>query len=205
MTRMKILLAALAAVLLSSAIPAAAAPLGPDVAVLQIRVGKEKALQRVVIGLYDETTPLTAANFKELIRKKFYNGMRFSRVFPGAFVQTGDPASRHGQSTRSGTGGPGYTIPAEIKLPHAKASVAMARLPDDINPAKNSNGSQFYACLTPLPKLDGKFTVFGEVLEGLDVLEAISKLHTNSNDFPLQKVVIKSITLEPRIAPPTGQ
>jgi cyclophilin family peptidyl-prolyl cis-trans isomerase len=159
----------------------------------------------VVIGLYDEATPLTVANFKELIRKKFYNGLRFHRVFPGSFVQTGDPSSRHGQADRTGTGGPGYTIPAEIKLRHEKAAVAMARLPDDINPAKNSNGSQFYACLAPLPKLDGKYTVFGQVLEGLDILENISTLPTNSNDFPLPKVVIKSITLEPRVAAPANQ
>ena len=195
------LLLALAAGLL----PCAAAPLGPDVAVLQIRVGKEKQLQRVVIGLYDEAAPLTVANFKELIRKKFYNGLRFHRVFPGSFVQTGDPLSRHGQADRTGTGGPGYTLPAEIKLPHEKAAVAMARPADDINPAKSSNGSQFYACLTALPKLDGKYTVFGQVLEGLDVLENISTLPTNSNDFPLPKVVIKSITLQPRVATPANQ
>jgi cyclophilin family peptidyl-prolyl cis-trans isomerase len=195
------LLLALAAALL----PCAAAPLGPDVAVLSIRIGNEKQLQRVVIGLYDEATPLTVANFKELIRKKFYNGLRFHRAFPGSFVQTGDPSSRHGQADRTGTGGPGYTIPAEIKLRHEKAAVAMARLPDDINPARNSNGSQFYACLAPLPKLDGKYTVFGQVLEGLDILENISTLPTNSNDFPLPKVVIKSITLEPRVAAPANQ
>ena len=195
------LLLALAAALL----PCAAAPLGPDVAVLSIRIGNEKQLQRVVIGLYDEATPLTVANFKELIRKKFYNGLRFHRAFPGSFVQTGDPSSRHGQADRTGTGGPCYTIPAEIKLRHEKAAVAMARLPDDINPARNSNGSQFYACLAPLPKLDGKYTVFGQVLEGLDILENISTLPTNSNDFPLPKVVIKSITLEPRVAAPANQ
>ncbi len=182
-----------------------AAPLGPDVAVLQIRIGKEKQLQRVVIGLYDEATPLTVANFKELVRKKFYNGLRFHRVFPGAFVQTGDPSSRHGQADRTGTGGPGYTLPAEIKLRHEKGSVAMARLPDGINPAKNSNGSQFYACLKPLPKLDGQYTVFGEVLEGLDVLDYISNQSTNSNDFPLPKIVIKSIVMEPRVAAPANQ
>jgi len=112
--------------------------------------------------------------------------------------------SRWGQADRTGTGGPGHTLPAEIKLPHAKGSVAMARLPDNINPAKNSNGSQFYACLAPLPKLDGKYTVFGEVIEGLEILDAISKLPTNSNDFPLQKVVIKSIKLESRLAPPAN-
>ncbi len=180
---------------------AAAATLGPDVAVLEIRFGREKQPRRVAIALYDEAAPLTVANFKELIRRKFYNGLRFHRVFPASFVQTGDPKSRHGQAERTGTGGPGYTIPAEIRLPHAKGAVAMARLPDNINPSKNSNGSQFYACLEPLPKLDGKYTVFGEVVEGLDVLEAISKLPTNSNDFPLPKVVIKSIKLESRLAP----
>ena len=182
-----------------------AAPLGPDVAVLQIRIGKSKELQRVVIGLYDDTTPVTAANFKELVRKKFYNGLRFHRVFPGAFVQVGDPSSRHGQADRTGTGGPGYTLPAEIKLHHEKGSVAMARLPDKINPAKNSNGSQFYACLKPMPKIDGQYTVFGEVLEGLDVLDYISNQPTNSNDFPLPIIVIKSIVLEARVAPPANQ
>lgn len=180
--------------------PVAAAPLGPDVAVLQIRIGKSKELQRVVIGLYDGAAPLTAANFKELVRKKFYNGLRFHRVFPGSFVQTGDPSSRHGQADRTGTGGPGYTIPAEINLRHVTGSVAMARLPDGINPARNSNGSQFYACLKPLPKLDGQYTVFGEILEGLYVFDYISNLPTDSNDFPLQKVVIKSISIQPRAA-----
>lgn len=183
---------------------AQAAPLGPDVAVLNIRVGKAKELQRVVIGLYDTSTPVTVANFKDLVRKKFYNGLQFHRVFPGSFVQTGDPSSRHGQADRTGTGGPGYTIPAEIKLHHEKGSVAAARLPDNINPAKNSNGSQFYACLKPLPKLDGQYTVFGEILEGLDVLDYISNQPTNSNDFPLQKIVIKSIVIEPRVAPPAN-
>jgi cyclophilin family peptidyl-prolyl cis-trans isomerase len=80
----------------------------------------------------------------------------------------------------------------------------MARLPDSINPAKNSNGSQFYVALKPLPKLDGQFTVFGKVLEGLDVLDYISNQPTNSNDFPLQKIVIKSIVIESRVAPPAN-
>lgn len=192
-------------ILAAGMLTAHSAPLGPDVAVLQIRVGKAKELQRVVIGLYDTSTPVTVANFKELVRKKFFNGLRFHRALPGILVQTGDPFSRHGQADRTGTGGPGFTIPAEIKLRHDKASVAMARLPDPINPAKNSNGSQFYACLVPLPKLDGQFTVFGEVLEGLDVLEYISNQPTNSNDFPLPKIVIKSIVIEPRVAPPASQ
>jgi len=196
---MKTLVALLLAAFVVNA-AASQAPFGPEVAVFKIRIGKQKQLQRVVMGLYDESAPITVANFKALVRRKFYNGLRFHRVFPGSFVQTGDPQSRWGQSDTSGTGGPGYTIPAEIKLRHDKGSVAMSRLPDDINPAKNSNGSQFYACIAPLPKLDGKFAVFGEILEGLDILEAISKQPTNSNDFPLQKIAIHSITLQPREA-----
>jgi len=199
---MKHLLALLlAAISLTSS--ALAATLGPDVAVMEIRVGKEKETRQVVIGLYDESAPYTVENFKTLIQKKFYNGLRFHRIFPGSFVQTGDPSSRWGHAEKTGTGGPGYTLPSEIKLKHDKGAIAMARLPDKINPAKNSNGSQFYICLTPLPKLDGQYTVFAKVLEGLDVLEAISDEPTNSDDFPLQKIVIKSIFLQPRDTTPT--
>lgn len=177
---------------------AMAATLGPDVAIMEIRMGKEKQTRQVILGLHDESAPYTVENFKTLVRKKFYNGLRFHRIFPNSFVQTGDPSSRRGQTEKTGTGGPGYTLPAEIKLKHNKGSVAMARLPDKINPAKNSNGSQFYICLTPLPKIDGQYTVFAQVLEGLEVLEAISNEPTNSDDFPLPKIVIKSIVLQPR-------
>lgn len=182
-----------------------AATIGPEVAVVEIQFGREKQTQQVVIGLYDSLAPLTVANFKELSRKKFYNNMRFHRVFPNSLVQTGDPNSRRGDNDRSGTGGPGYTVPAEFGGAHTRGAVAMSRLPDHLNPTKASNGSQFYTCLAPMPKLDGKYTVFGEVLEGLDVLEAISNQPTDSNDFPLAKIVIKSITIQPRFVQPTRQ
>jgi len=199
---MKHLLALLlAAISLTSS--ARAASLGPDVAVMEVRIGKEKQTRQVVIGLYDESAPYTVENFKTLIQKKFFNGLRFHRIFPGSLVQTGDPSSRWGHAEKTGTGGPGYTLPSEIRLKHEKGAIAMARLPDKINPAKNSNGSQFYVCLTPLPKLDGHYTVFAKVLEGLDVLEAISNEPTNSDDFPLPKIVIKSIVLQPRDTTPT--
>lgn len=177
-----------------------AATMGPEVAVMEIQVGKEKKTQQVVIGLYDTQAPLTVANFKQLCQKKFYNGMRFHRAFPSTMVQTGDPLSRYGDADRSGTGGPGYTLTQEIGGNHVRGTVAMSRLPDNINPTKASNGSQFYICLAPLPKLDGKYTVFGEVLEGLDVLDYVSNQPTDSNDFPLAKIVIKSITIQPRYA-----
>lgn len=182
-----------------------AATIGPDVAVMDVRVGKEKESRRVVIGLYDSTTPLTVANFKELVGNNFYRGLRFHRIFPGSLVQTGDPKSRHGEADRSGTGGPGYTIPAEIGLKHIRGAVAMSRLSDTVNPARASNGSQFYVCLTEMPKLNGKYTVFGEILEGMDVLEAISNEQTDSNDFPLAKIEIKSMVIQPRFAPSTSE
>jgi cyclophilin family peptidyl-prolyl cis-trans isomerase len=194
---MKILISVVAIVLAALGL-SSAATVGPEVAVMQIKIGKERALQQVVIGLYDDAAPATVANFKELCRRRFYNGMRFHRVFPSALVQTGDPMSRRGVADRSGTGGPGYTIPAELGRNHVRGTVAMSRLGDTVNPSKASNGSQFYVCLTPMPKLDGKYTVFGEVLEGLDVLDSISNQPSDSNDFPLAKIVIKSITIQPR-------
>ena len=122
--------------------------------------------------------------------------MSFHRLFAHRLVQTGDPKSRHGESDRSGTGGPGYTIPAEIRLKLEAGSVAASRLPDSINPTRASNGSQFFVAIEPMPELNGQYTVFGKVTEGLDVLDAISGIPVDSNDFPLDKVVIQSIRLQ---------
>jgi cyclophilin family peptidyl-prolyl cis-trans isomerase len=201
---MKRLTAIFFALFAAAAIGSAAPELGPDVAVVHVLIGKERKPQTIVIGLYDSAAPLTVANFKELIHRKFYNGIRFHRVYPNSFVQTGDPKSRWGDHDLTGTGGPGYTVPAEIGLKNGIGAVGMARLPDSINPAKASNGSQFYFCLAPLPKLDGQYTVFGQVLSGMDVLGVISNEAADANDFPLAKVVIKSITISPRNAGPAS-
>ena len=173
--------------------------LGPDVVVMDIKIGKERDLRRVVIGLYDGAAPPHAENVTELARTRYYKGMQFHRAFPGTLVQTGDPYSRRGPNVRTGTGGPGWTIPAEIRLPHKKGSIAAARLDNKINPARVSNGSQFYVSLKPMPALNGQYTVFGRVLEGLEHLEEISRQRTDRNNFPLEKVVIKRIVLEPRV------
>ena len=190
------LLTVLACLLLAPALHAQT--LGPDIVVMDLKVGKERDLRRVVVGLYDSAAPLHAENFKELVRTRYYKGMQFHRAFPGTLVQTGDPYSRRGPGIRTGTGGPGWTIPAEIRLPHKKGSVAAARLDNKINPARVSNGSQFYVTLKSIPDLNGQYTVFGRVLEGLEHLEEISRLPTDRNNFPLEKVVIKRIVLEPR-------
>ena len=195
--RTRILAIFSAAALLAGATAGRAQSLGPEVAIVTIKVGKEKALQRVVIGLYDGSAPLHVQNFKDLVQRRYYNGMRFHRAFPGTLLQTGDPYSKHGPTDRTGTGGPSYTVPAEIRLPHKKGSIAMSRVDGKINPARVSNGSQFYICLKDQPKLNGEYSVFGRVLDGTDVLEAISRKNTDANNFPLEKIVIKSIILEP--------
>lgn len=174
------------------------APIGPDVAVMLIKIGREKQPQRVVIGLYEDAAPKAVANLRELCRRRYYNGMRFHRVFENYLVQTGDPYSRRGDNERSGTGGPGYTVPAEIKRKHIRGAVAASRLEDKVNPTRASNGSQFYVTLQATPQLDGKYTVFGEVIEGIEVLDYISGRPANSNDFPLEKIVITSIKIVPR-------
>lgn len=183
---------------------------GPQVAVMLVKVKKQKKPERIVIELREDAAPATVANFKQLAGKHYYDGMRFHRLFPHQLVQTGDPKSRQGvavsvlqkvgldlgDSDRTGTGGPGYTLPAEIHLKLEKGSVATARLPDTINPTRASNGSQFFVSLEPMSQLNGQYTVFGRVVEGLEVLDAISTLPVNSNDFPIDKIVIQSIRVE---------
>lgn len=124
----------------------------------------------IVIELYPSVAPKTVENFETLIKKGFYNGLTFHRVVPGFVVQGGDPNG-------NGTGGPGYTVPAEISTTekHLRGTVAMARTGDEVNPERRSSGSQFYICLEPQPFLDGKYTIFGGVVEGMDVVDKIKK------------------------------
>jgi cyclophilin family peptidyl-prolyl cis-trans isomerase len=186
---------------------------GPQVAVMTIAFPKKKKkteTARVVIQLDDRSAPAASENFRTLIARRYYDGMRFHRAFPHQLVQTGDPKSRLGvavsalqkvgleigDADRVGTGGPGYTLPPEIRLKLDKGAVAAARLPDTINPARLSNGSQFFVCIAPMPQLNGQYTVFGHVTEGLDVLDAISASPTDSNDFPSDDILIRTIRME---------
>jgi len=117
---------------------------------------------RIVIEFYPKDAPNTVDNFIKLANKGFYNGLTFHRVEPGFVVQGGDPSG-------DGTGGPGYTIKAEFnQQKHLTGTVAMARAehPD-------SAGSQFYICLAPQPYLDGQYTVFGQVIEGMEIVKGI--------------------------------
>ena len=176
-----------------------------DVALLTFQIGKDKkSIKQAAIEFYGADAPLTVANFEKLARKKYYDGLAIHRVFPHLLLQMGDPLSRRHERAKVGTGGPGYTIPPEIHRKHIKGAVAAARLGDKINPSRLSNGSQFLICLAPMPSYDGKYTVFGEVIWGLDGLDDISQSPVDTNDNPLQRVEIKSIKILPREQLPSG-
>ncbi|MGC8653028.1 MAG: peptidylprolyl isomerase [Candidatus Kryptoniota bacterium] len=144
----------------------------------------------IIIKLYDDAAPLHSANFRKLVSKGFYNGLQFHRIVPGFVIQGGDPNSRGTNKSTYGEGGPGYTIPAEIGKPHLRGSVGMAREGDEVNPQRQSNGSQFYICVRDLPRLDGKYTIFGEVVRGMDVVDRIDSLKRDERDIPVSPVYI---------------
>jgi cyclophilin family peptidyl-prolyl cis-trans isomerase len=141
-----------------------------DVLVLETSVGT------LAIELFPADAPRTVANLRKLVARGFYDSLTFHRIVPGFVIQGGDPNSRDWNPFNDGEGGPGYTIPAEIRRPHVRGAVAMARKPDEMNPARESNGSQFYIALRDLPHLDGAYTVFGQVLAGWDTVERLAAL-----------------------------
>ncbi|AIQ25199.1 peptidyl-prolyl cis-trans isomerase [Paenibacillus sp. VTT E-133280] len=113
----------------------------------------------VLIDLFDQDAPNTVANFEKLAKDGFYNGLTFHRVIPGFVAQGGCPNG-------TGSGGPGYTINCEINPnKHERGTLAMAHA------GKNTGGSQFYICYAPQPHLDGVHTVFGKVVEGMDLVD----------------------------------
>lgn len=182
---------------MSLATPAAfsAEPASDQVALITIRIDDQDQLLHAVLEFYDADAPQTVENFKKLSRKGFYNGIAFHRVFAHTLVQAGDPLSRHKTRTLVGTGGPGYTLQPEIHRKHTAGAVAMARLSDNLNPGRVSSGSQFYVCLKPMANLDGQYTVFAHVAEGMEDLDKLSQLPADSNDNPLGRAVIKSVKI----------
>jgi cyclophilin family peptidyl-prolyl cis-trans isomerase len=149
------------------------------------------------VKLYSKT-PKHRDNFAKLVSENYYDGIRFHRVIEGFMIQTGDPFSRDTAKINAwGTGGPDYTVPAEFvnEYWHKKGALAAARKGDLANPKKASSGSQFYivhdenACL----HLDGQYSIFGEVIEGLEVIDVIAAVATDPYDRPYEDVIIKSI------------
>ena len=153
----------------------------------------------VVIQLRPDAAPQTVANFKEKILSGEYEGTAVHRVIPRFIVQMGDPLTRSDQDRdRWGTGGNKDTLPPEIKLKHSKGAVAMARIPDaSANPSKRSSAYQFYITLGKQARLDGDYTVFGQVTQGLDVIEKISRAVADTNDAPVRRYEIVSTRMVP--------
>lgn len=152
----------------------------------------------MTVKLYAET-PLHRDNFVKLAKSGFYDGLLFHRIIKGFMIQGGDPFTRDSSKVAQyGTGGPGYTIPAEIVAgkTHKKGALAAARRGDQVNPAKESSGSQFYIVQDAegCSHLDGEYTIFGEVVTGLDVIDKIASERTDFRDRPVRKVQIVSIT-----------
>ncbi|MCG8376361.1 MAG: peptidylprolyl isomerase [Chlorobiales bacterium] len=144
----------------------------------------------ITLSLYDDT-PQHKKNFEKLVKENYYDGIRFHRVIEGFMIQTGDPLSRSDDNRMlHGTGGPDYRIPAEIKHPNLKGSLAAAR---DNNPQKASSGSQFYINQADNDFLDGEYTVFGMVTDGLDVVDKIATVEKDFNDNPVDPVTIETI------------
>ncbi len=149
------------------------------------------------IKLYKETK-LHRDNFVKLASENFYDGILFHRIIKGFMIQAGDPLSKDTTQMDSwGTGGPGYTIPAEIlpQFKHKKGALAAARRGDAANPQRESSGSQFYIVQDPATcaQLDGDYTVFGETISGLDIIDKIASVPTGRRDIPVNPVVIISI------------
>lgn len=165
-----------------------------SIAVLNTNMGT------IEIELYEDQMPITAGNFKKLVNEGYYDGIQFHRVIEGFMIQGGDPITKTDEVLRYGTGGPGYSIPDEHiksdKLTNVRGTISMA------NSGPESGGSQFFINLVDninldfdKPPLSSKHPVFGKVVSGMEVVDAIGQVDTNMNNFPTEPVVIESATI----------
>lgn len=154
-----------------------------------------------ILELFEDTMPITAGNFIKLAEEGYYDGILFHRVIPGFMIQGGDPITKTAEVARYGTGGPGYAIPDEHvageHLSNVRGTISMA------NSGPNSGGSQFFinvANNTPLDfdkePLSSKHPVFGQIISGMEVVDAISTVATNERDLPVEPVVIEKVTIK---------
>ena len=165
----------------------------------QLHLVKEKALApskaphailktkfgEMEIVLFPELAPKHVESFVKLTKSSFFNGTIFHRVIPGFMIQGGDPLTKDpSKRDQYGTGGPGYTVPAEFnKVAHERGILSAARTAD-----QNSAGSQFFIMVDKAPHLDGQYTVFGEVIKGMDVADKIVSQPRDPKDSPLERI-----------------
>jgi cyclophilin family peptidyl-prolyl cis-trans isomerase len=136
----------------------------------------------ILLGFYPKDAPNTVQNFKELSKRGFYDGLIFHRIVPGFVIQGGDPHTKDNTNrSKWGTGGPGWNIKAEFnKNKHSRGVLSMARSHDP-----DSAGSQFFIVLKDSSFLDGQYTIFGRVMKGMDIVDKIASLKTDSADAPV--------------------
>jgi peptidyl-prolyl cis-trans isomerase B (cyclophilin B) len=152
----------------------------------------------IIIEFFDKIAPMHVESFKILANENYFNGTTFHRVIPNFVIQGGDPNSRLEDRTKHGTGGRAgkyygvgeeenpetWTIPAEFSdMPHNRGAVSMARTPDP-----NSASSQFFICVDNVNRLDNQYTVFGQVIKGMKVVDKIVNLPRDERDNPLESV-----------------
>ena len=159
-----------------------------EVAVIETDFGK------IVFEFLPDVAPKHVANFKKLASSGFYDSTTFHRVIPGFMIQGGDPNSKDNDRSNDGMGKPGQpTVPAEFsKISHKRGIVSAARRGDDINSAT----SQFFICVADVSHLDGQYSVFGRVIEGMDAVDKIAKVPRDQRDNPLKKVVMKKVYIK---------
>ncbi|MGD0625553.1 MAG: peptidylprolyl isomerase [Thermodesulfobacteriota bacterium] len=146
----------------------------------------------IELRFFPEVAPNHVKNFIELAKKGFYDGTTFYRIIPGFMIQGGDPSSKNPDRSKHGFGGPGYTLKAEFnEKPHKRGTLSIAS-----SQAPDSAGSQFFICLANSPRLDGHYTVFGEVISGMDVADKIVSQPRDRMDNPLERIEIKVKIIE---------
>ncbi len=144
----------------------------------------------IVIEFFEKETPNTVNNFVKLAKSEFYNGVKFHRIIGNFMIQGGDPLTKEEAKKHLwGTGGPGYKFDDEIGPTNSNAAgtISMA------NAGRNTNGSQFFINMADNHFLNPKHTAFGKVIKGMEVVQAIAGVPTNSSDQPLEPVVIDSV------------
>ncbi len=156
----------------------------------------ETDLGKIRIRFFPDVAPRHVVHFKQLAQEKFYDGLGFHRTIPGNLIQGGDPQTRSGDPSLWGMGMPGQpTVAAEFNTrPFVRGTVGAARKGGDVDSAT----SQFFISLMPHPEWDGKYTVFGEVIEGIETVEMISEAPSDPMSQKVkEKVVIRQVRLEP--------
>jgi peptidyl-prolyl cis-trans isomerase B (cyclophilin B) len=146
----------------------------------------------ITLAFFPDVAPGHVKNFIDLAKKGFFDGTTFHRVIPGFMIQGGDPNSKSPDKSRHGMGGPGYTIKAEFNnRPHKRGTLSMAR-----SGQPDSAGSQFFICVKDAPFLDRQYSVFGEVVSGMEAADQIVSQPRDGNDNPNDRIEMKVKIIE---------